>query len=93
MQEHQVAAAKVRSEAKSAVDRLITGRDGAMSRYHDVLRSVRSIVKSGDEPNYRLTDTLTKLRFLFKERRKVAALAPPAGLSRDQDRIVALKNA
>lgn len=76
-QEHQVAVVKVRSEAEVAEDLFTAERDGSKRRYHDVLQSVRWIVKPGDEPNFRHTDTRSKLRFLFDERRKVAALTPP----------------
>lgn len=88
IEEHKVAVSKVRSEAKSAEDRLVAERDGDLSRYHGVLRPVCLIVKAGDESNSKHTDTLTKLHLLFEEGRKVAAPALHAGSSRDQNRIL-----
>lgn len=93
VQEHEAAVAKLRPEAKLAEDRLEGERDGALSCYHGVLRSVWAIVKSGDEPNANHADTLTKLLLLFKEGRNISAPPFAAGLFHDQDRILKHENA
>lgn len=57
---------KLHSKAMTYIERVGADRDGALSRYHGVLRSFRWIVMAADERNAGHVDKLTQLRVLFE---------------------------
>lgn len=80
--EHEELWKKLRPEAELSRERIGAEHEGALSCYHGVSRSIRGIVKVTDEQNAGHADTLTHLRLLFKEGRKVKMVLTLAGPSR-----------
>lgn len=92
-QEHEDHLKKVRTEAKMPEERILVERNGALSCCHCVLRSIRGIVKATNERNTGYTHTLTKLRLLFEERRKMKAVPSSVGPSVKKLRVANLESA
>lgn len=58
---------KLYTESKSSEDCIGAERDGAPSRVHGVLRSIRGIFKAANERNSGCTDTMNHLRIFSKK--------------------------
>lgn len=71
----------MRSEAKTSEERGGAKRDGARSRYHGVLRSIREVVKAVDRREAGRANISAHLPLLIKEGRKVKAVSSLADLS------------
>lgn len=67
---------KVQTEAKTSEKHIVAEWDGALSRFHGVLRTIRRIIKAGVERNAGHADTSTQPQLLFVEKRKVKAVSP-----------------
>lgn len=77
--EHEELLQKLLTKAKLSKERTSADCDGALSRYHGILRSIWVIVKEAEERDAGHADKLTQLRLLFKAIRKTEVILFPAG--------------
>lgn len=79
--QHEEIAKKLWVEARTSEERVGTEQDGVLLRYHGVLQSTRGIFKAADEHRAGHTDTLSQLRLLFEEGRKLKVVVSTTGPS------------
>lgn len=82
---------KDRVEVVEVAERMKAEHDGACERYHKVLSSTRQIGRARDERKGKTVEQLTKLRVLYKEGQKVAALAQAADVAELRRRVTWLE--
>lgn len=71
---------KVRTEAQTLKKDIEAEHDSTLSQDQGMLQSIQGVVKAADERSAGYTGSLTQLRLLFKEGRKIKAFFSSAGL-------------
>lgn len=79
-------------EMKTSEEYIGVDLDGALSCYHGVLRSIRGIAKLTDERNAGHASTMTQLRLLLRNGRKVKVVLSTAGSMRKRHRFADLES-
>lgn len=91
--EHRKLSMKSPTEVNLSEERNGAECDAALFRYHEVLRSIRGIVKAADERAAVHADKLTSLQLFFKEGRKVKAVSSLAGPTQEELCVAELESA
>lgn len=92
-QEHYYLVMKIQEAAKIAEGHGVTERNGALSRYHGLLRSVWATAKAAVELSTSDTDSPTQRVLLFEAGHKVIAGSLSSGLHQEGSRVAGLKDA
>lgn len=65
----------LREETSATVNSLSSERDGAVTRYHELLASIRHVVKAREEHKDKAVGVLVKLRKIYDDERSVTVEA------------------
>lgn len=91
--QHEESMQKLRVEAKASEERIVAEQDGALLRYHGVVRSIRGIIKASEERHAGHANKFTPLQLLLEGGRKAKAVASSSGPSLKELRVAELESA